>query len=195
MNHRIMLILAAALLLGACAETVILLPDDTGKAGVVMVTPKKGEPAMLHQAYCAVDTTGAGVGEPYDLTEQEIRDRYGETMDALPDPPAKFLLYFYFDEARLKPQSEGLLADIMAAYRDRHSRDVGIIGHTDSAGDRQYNIDLSRRRAQAVAKLLEALGMDPAVMEINSHGEENPLVPTADDVPEPRNRRVEVTVR
>ena len=51
------------------------------------------------------------------------------------------------------------------------------------------------RRAQAVAALLTKEGIDPSILEITSHGKDNPLVPTADQVFEPRNRRVEVTVR
>jgi outer membrane protein OmpA-like peptidoglycan-associated protein len=57
------------------------------------------------------------------------------------------------------------------------------------------NLQLSLARARAVAALLAAAGVDPASLEITSHGEANLLVPTGDNVPEPRNRRVEVTVR
>jgi outer membrane protein OmpA-like peptidoglycan-associated protein len=46
-----------------------------------------------------------------------------------------------------------------------------------------------------VAALLTAEGLNPSIFEIASHGKDNPLVPTGDQVPEPRNRRVEVTVR
>jgi outer membrane protein OmpA-like peptidoglycan-associated protein len=46
-----------------------------------------------------------------------------------------------------------------------------------------------------VRDLLVAEGIDPAMIQVTSHGEENPLVPTEDEVAEPRNRRVEVTVR
>ncbi|MGE4552154.1 MAG: OmpA family protein [Desulfovibrionaceae bacterium] len=195
MRLNSLFLFALLLFLPACAETVILLPNDQGHTGAVVVTPKQGSPAVLDQPYSAVDATDTAVGKPYQLTEQQVRDRYAETLNAQPEAPAKFMLYFYFDDTKLKPESEGLMADIMAAYRDRKSTDVSVVGHSDRSGDRQYNYTLSKRRAEAVAKQLKALGMDPAVMEITSHGEENPLVPTADDVAEPRNRRVEVTVR
>jgi outer membrane protein OmpA-like peptidoglycan-associated protein len=51
------------------------------------------------------------------------------------------------------------------------------------------------KRARAVASILLGEGVDPSVLDITSHGENNPLVPTGDQVPEPRNRRVEITVR
>jgi outer membrane protein OmpA-like peptidoglycan-associated protein len=62
-------------------------------------------------------------------------------------------------------------------------------------GDKSYNYRLSLMRAKTVAALLVAKGLDPSILEITSHGKDNPLVPTGDQVFEPRNRRVEVTVR
>jgi outer membrane protein OmpA-like peptidoglycan-associated protein len=46
-----------------------------------------------------------------------------------------------------------------------------------------------------VASILQGKGVDPSVLDITYHGEYSPLVPTGDQVPEPRNRRVEITVR
>jgi len=62
-------------------------------------------------------------------------------------------------------------------------------------GKKGYNYSLSMNRARAVASILAGEGIDPSVLEITSHGKDNPLVPTGDQVPEPRNRRVEITVR
>ena len=46
-----------------------------------------------------------------------------------------------------------------------------------------------------MVSILQGKGIDPSVLDITSHGKDNPLVPTGDQVPEPRNRRVEITVR
>jgi outer membrane protein OmpA-like peptidoglycan-associated protein len=46
-----------------------------------------------------------------------------------------------------------------------------------------------------VLKLLVAAGLDPSLVDVTSHGEADPLVPTPDERLEPRNRRVEITVR
>ena len=54
------------------------------------------------------------------------------------------------------------------------------------------NVPISIERANAVRDLLVKEGIDPAIIEVTSHGEENPLIPTADEVAEPRNRRVEI---
>jgi outer membrane protein OmpA-like peptidoglycan-associated protein len=84
---------------------------------------------------------------------------------------------------------------VLKVAADRNSADISINGHTDSAGDDAYNYKLSLRRAEHILRLLEKLGIDPDIVVTNSHGEGNPLVPTADNVYEPRNRRVEVIIR
>ena len=73
--------------------------------------------------------------------------------------------------------------------------DVSVVGHTDTVGEKGYNYALSLKRAKAVASILLGKGVDPSTLDITSHGKDNPLVPTGDQVHEPRNRRVEITVR
>jgi outer membrane protein OmpA-like peptidoglycan-associated protein len=72
---------------------------------------------------------------------------------------------------------------------------VLVIGHTDTVGTRASNIVLGMRRAELLRKLLVEAGLDSSLIEIASHGEADLLVPTGDEVAEPRNRRVEITVR
>ena len=73
--------------------------------------------------------------------------------------------------------------------------DISVVGHTDRVGSKSANLRLSLARARRVKALLTAAGLDAAILEVTSHGEANPLVHTADEVAEPQNRRVEVTIR
>ena len=79
--------------------------------------------------------------------------------------------------------------------RDRPVPDVLVIGHTDTTGSPASNFELGLKRATTVRNILVEAGLDPAFIELISHGEEELLVPTADEVAEPRNRRVEIAVR
>ncbi len=72
---------------------------------------------------------------------------------------------------------------------------IEIAGHADRAGTPQYNQRLSERRAQAVAAELERRGIARSAMTVQAFGESRPLVPTADGVREPQNRRVEIVLR
>jgi outer membrane protein OmpA-like peptidoglycan-associated protein len=85
--------------------------------------------------------------------------------------------------------------DILAAAEERLATDISVVGHADRAGEEDYNMKLSTDRARVVAARLVDMGIGDAILHITSHGENDPLVPTEDGVPEPRNRRVEVVVR
>jgi outer membrane protein OmpA-like peptidoglycan-associated protein len=99
------------------------------------------------------------------------------------------------DAAELTGESRAKLPQVLRIIRERAPVDISVVGHTDTVGDKSYNYQLSFKRAQAVAALLSSEGVDPSILDIASHGKDNPLIPTGDQVPEPRNRRVEVTVR
>ena len=70
-----------------------------------------------------------------------------------------------------------------------------MVGHTDTMGKKEYNYTLSLKRAMTVAAILRRHGVDASILHITSHGKDNPFIPTGDQVSEPRNRRVEITVR
>jgi outer membrane protein OmpA-like peptidoglycan-associated protein len=72
---------------------------------------------------------------------------------------------------------------------------VVVIGHTDRVGNDQYNDRLSLQRAERVRGELVRLGIPESRIRTAGRGEREPLVATDDEVPEPRNRRVEINVR
>jgi outer membrane protein OmpA-like peptidoglycan-associated protein len=129
------------------------------------------------------------------MPEKEVAAAVGAALKTLPKAPVRYILYFRHDSAELTAESRSRLNEVMRATRARAPVDVSVVGHTDTVGDKPYNYQLSLKRAKAVAALLAAEGLDPSIVEIASHGKDNPLIPTGDQVSEPRNRRVEVTVR
>jgi peptidoglycan-associated lipoprotein len=70
-----------------------------------------------------------------------------------------------------------------------------VIGHTDTTGTSAGNFELGLRRANAIRSRLVEAGVDRTLIDVTSHGEADLLVKTADDVADPRNRRVEITIR
>ena len=92
-------------------------------------------------------------------------------------------------------ESRALVPDILRAVKGRSDPEVAIVGHTDTMGTPPANIELGLKRAVMVRTLLERAGLKPSTVEVTSHGEGNLLVRTSDETPEPRNRRVEISVR
>ena len=178
-------------LLAGCGQKIVLLPDLNGDVGRVVVTAKSGETVVLDQANQAV----SGTDQVYVMSDEEVRADFGEAMAAQPEPTARFILYFLSDSTTLTSESVKRFPAIMQEFEARHSTDVSVIGHSDAMGDKDYNYQLSVRRAEKIKRMLVDNGMNADVIQTISHGEENPLVPTPDGKSEPRNRRVEVLVR
>jgi len=114
---------------------------------------------------------------------------------AAPAPARTFLVFFDWNRADLTERARQIIGEAATnAQRGSVSR-IEVSGHADRSGTPQYNQRLSERRAQAVAAELERRGIPRSGITIQGFGESRPLVPTADGVREPQNRRVEIVLR
>lgn len=194
--------LLGALLLAGCAAAppppapqrayVALLANADGSTGRVVYSGSGGT-AELTQAREAVALDGPATR--FTLSAERLQRDLGAAIAAQPQPPRVFVLYFNVGDAQITPASQSLLPEILAEVRQRPAPDLSIVGHTDTVGSAELNAALSLRRAEQVAQLLREATAAAIEVEITSHGEHNLLVPTPDETAEPRNRRVEVTVR
>ncbi|WP_417518523.1 OmpA family protein [Minwuia sp.] len=106
----------------------------------------------------------------------------------------EFTIYFAFDSSELSPAAQDTIAAISSAYSQRDGDDVNVVGHTDTSGSNAYNLALSQRRADSVARALVNQGLSPDLIDEAAVGEIAPAVQTGDGVREPLNRRVVVTI-
>src|SRR5262249_27739925 len=113
----------------------------------------------------------------------------------LPPAPRHFTLYFEFESETLTEESGKLVPEILAAMKPLAAPEVVVIGHTDTMGDAKSNVGLGLKRAMSVKNVLVSAGIAPSMIEVSAHGEAVLLVKTGDNVVEPRNRRVEISVR
>jgi outer membrane protein OmpA-like peptidoglycan-associated protein len=183
--------LAVFLLRGPHNETVVVLPSADGHTGTVVV--QRGETRqVLDQPYAA---SRSGHNEVEQLSDTEVRQSFGNTLQALPARPTAFILYFVTGTDELTPESKAELENILSALKDRPLPDVLVIGHTDTVGELIVNDRLSAQRAETVKGFLVEIGIPAARIRSSGRGEREPLVRTGDEVDEPRNRRVEINVR
>ena len=191
---RNLLVIGGLALLAGCGSKsyVVLLENPDGSTGAVVVKGSKGE-QVIDQARQGAALDGSS--KPAAVSEADIQRDFGSAMAARPQLPERFLLYFVSGGAQLTPESQALLPTIVASAAQRPAVDVSIIGHTDTVGRAEQNEELALKRAQAIAELIKAKGLKVHALSVESHGERNPLVKTADEVAEPRNRRVEISLR
>jgi len=106
-----------------------------------------------------------------------------------------YLVFFDFNRADLTARAREIIGEAAQNARRAQSTRIEVAGHADRSGTPQYNQRLSQRRAEAVASELVARGVGRDEIGVSAFGESRPLVPTADGVREPQNRRVEIVLR
>ena len=185
-----------AVLLNACATqtgTVVLLPEQGGKDTAVAVRQGEGQ-VVLSEPYAAARLTTAGP-QAYKSNPQEVQALFGAALAAQPSRPAQFVLYFVEGKDELTEESKLAVNAVFAEIAKRPVPDVLVVGHTDAVGASQINDPLSQQRAEAIRSGLIRNGIAPENIMAVGRGKRELLVPTADGVAEPRNRRVEIIVR
>ena len=141
---------------------------------------------------------GAIIGHQMDQKAKEIQGtvagadvtRVGEGLVVTFDSG----LMFDFDSDVLRTESKKNLDNLAANLNSFGDSKLLLVGHTDDKGADSYNLDLSRRRAAAVASYLEARGVSPSRVELAGRGETEPIAPNDSETGRQQNRRVEVAV-
>jgi outer membrane protein OmpA-like peptidoglycan-associated protein len=179
----------------AAPNLVVLLPDrGTTTAGRAVVSNDSGS-VDLDEAGAAVLVSIGQAPRAVSLESKDVQHKFADALASLPPAPEHFVVFFRFDSEELTDESRRLVQQVLAAVKQRADPEVVAIGHTDTTGPAAKNIELGLRRANAVRSILIAAGLTPAAVAVRSHGEAVLLVRTAHNVFEPRNRRVELTVR
>lgn len=173
------------------SESVTVIPSsDDGHIGSVVVQ-RGNDRVVLQQAY-ATTRDGAKI---VILPAEEIEQSFAATLQALPEKPAVFLLYFVTGTDELTEESKADLQRILEELKQRPLPDVYVIGHTDTVGEYRTNDRLSAQRAETVKGFLVGIGIPAARIQTAGRGEREPIIPGAEDTDEPLNRRVEINVR
>ena len=150
---------------------------------------------VLNTPFATARIAAPGRIESGTSSEAEVRQLFGTTLESLPPAPWSFNLYFLPDSDELTPDSRAIVSALFSSIARRPSPEVVVIGHTDRVGTVEYNDRLSLQRAERASRELIRAGIPAARIRVEGRGEREPLIPTEDEVPEPRNRRVEISVR
>ena len=186
-------VVLAAATAGAAAESRPVAPGYAVDSQGNIVHSASGD--CLHTgSWSKADATVAGCdGYVVDKTVSVVKGDAQDAISTILFPQAEL---FAFDSATLSDSGK----EYIRHYRDElgdslaQAYAIVILGYTDSTGDDRYNLDLSKRRAQAVADYLGTLGVPADKMKTIGRGENDPLVPNDTEEHRAQNRRVEVVV-
>lgn len=189
---RIFIAGVAYLMIAGCASSyVVLLENQDGTTGKVIIKGQKGE-QVLSIANQGAPLDGSAPAAP--VSKDKLNKDFSAAIAAQPRLPVSYLLYFRKD-VLLTRESEALIPKIIAEAADRQAVDISVIGHTDTMSTIKLNERLSQQRAAKIIALLKKKGINFHAITLESHSERNLLILTPDNTYEPRNRRVEVLIR
>ena len=129
------------------------------------------------------------------ITEKEEIKKIKEIKNIVNvDDKLKFEIYFAHNMYKLNNDIKYSIKKIYDNYLGTNNFTIEVIGHTDRSGSEQYNITLSKLRANSVKKYLKSLGIMEERISTFYFGEKKPKIITKDGIKEKGNRRVEIFV-
>jgi outer membrane protein OmpA-like peptidoglycan-associated protein len=190
--------LLTAVLVGCAAPSttrVVLLPQADGTPSAVVVRANNDDERTLSLPYqrATAKARGAPVIDQADPIGLEAEHK--ALFEMLPAPVQSYTVYFDIGGSILTGSSQIAMNDALKDALARSGGEIVLTGHTDTIGSSARNDELSRRRAEQVRQLFLARGFPAQRIEVAGRGERDLTIPTADEVEEPRNRRVVIEVR
>ncbi|HRI10370.1 MAG TPA: OmpA family protein [Nannocystaceae bacterium] len=196
----------------ACPDTPGIAPDgcpekDRDGDGILDSVDKCPDtPGVPEYDGCPIpDTDGDGILDPNDkcITEPETKNGF-EDEDGCPDEIPETVknytgvirgIYFDLNKDTIKPKSKPVLDRAVEVLKDFPSIRIEISGHTDSTGSREYNLDLSRRRAESVKRyLVTEGGVEESRVQTRGAGPDEPIDTNKTAAGRAKNRRIEFMI-
>lgn len=171
-------------------------PDFKNSAGVATKTDYDASTVMAGLKFNLYDSEPrhAPIVEPVPAPEPMVKK-----VTPAPEPEQEpmpvsrtYIVFFDWDRSEITNEAMSIIRQAAVDAQSGNAVAIQVIGHADRSGSANYNLGLSKRRAGAVENALANLGVDIQRIETDARGESDPLVPTADGVREPQNRRAEI---
>jgi outer membrane protein OmpA-like peptidoglycan-associated protein len=186
---------SAPVVLDTASTTVVLLPDEDGNVGAILVSTASGT-ERVDKAFTSttIDSTHKSPSEGTFVGEPSLTARYADLIQAQPQKPMSFILYFDLGSIQLTAESKAMLPEVLRTAKARKPTEISVFGYADATGTEKRNDKLSQDRAEAIAQALRKFDPNIGPIEVQYFGARQPLVPTAQNVPEVRNRRAEIMI-
>ncbi len=188
--------LVASLMNNAAPQTTVVLVDNHKNHNAIVVQTKAGS-VVVDKANYFVNITSKEKkpSSAKKMSKKQINTIFKSAIKALPPEPEHVYLYFKKGTSELTLESNNKLPHIYKLIQQRSPCDISIIGHTDTKGSQESNQKLSLKRAKSIKSWLLSREPDISNLKVQGYGENDLLVPTPDEVSEPRNRTVEIFIK
>lgn len=177
--------------------------EDGTEAGIAKSNPLTGEysiilPAGKLYGFLAGSKGFASINENIDLKQISEYAEINRNLYLVPIEKGQTVrinnIFFNFAEFDLLPESYSELLRIVELLDDNPKLKIHIKGHTDNVGNKNFNQNLSMKRAQAVSEFLISYNISSARIKVNGYGSTKPLATNNTDDGRSKNRRVEFLI-
>ena len=180
---------------GSPKTTVVLMDSGKDKNSIVVSNEKSKTSLDEIGAYVELTDKNKSASEVKMMSKEEINKRFSKALAIAAPKPMKYILYFQPNSKELDESSKLKLEEALKTIKERSPCMVDIIGHTDTTGSNAINIKVSLKRAKYIESLIRERKIKIVSLVSKGYGEEDLLIPTADDVEEVRNRNVEIYIK
>ena len=182
--------------------TTVVLVKNGKKHNAVVVSTDKGKVKLDKvRKFVELKSKNSLPSRPKMMSEKIFKQRFSD-ISSIPNPkPLQYFFYLKKDKNELTQSSKKLIGKVVESIIDNAPCVVDFIGHTDTVGTKEDNIEKSKKEALYVEsifkeEILKALiGVADITLTTKGYGEEDLLVSTADNVYEAKNRNVEIFIK
>ena len=176
---------------GCKFKTIVLLADNgKSKNAITVSTKQKSITIDKVKDYTFIKSENDKLRVRKSMSDAKMKAIFTDVLHS--SNVRKFTLYF---NSRDFVNEDKKLIEIIHFLATKEDAYIQIIGHTDSKGSAAYNEELARKRAEMMAKKIKESGAKYLHMQVESYGEYNLAIKTANGVSESQNRRVEILIR
>jgi outer membrane protein OmpA-like peptidoglycan-associated protein len=182
-------------------KTLIVLADNKKDHNAIIVSNNRGTQRLdTVREFVELKDENTHSTPPKIMSKKKFKKMFGNLMNTLPNEPLIYRLYFQENHMDLTLASQKALPNIMKNII-KEACIVDIIGHTDTTGSEENNLEISFQEANNVkaifqAEILKVLGNNKQIiLQIKGYGENDLLVETSDNQKESKNRYVEIFIK
>jgi len=176
---------------GCKFKTIVLLADNKkSKNSITVSTKQKSITIDKVKDYTFIKSENDKLSVRKSMSDAKIKAIFTDVLQS--SDVRKFTLYFNSSDF---VNEDAKLVQIINFLATKENAYIQIIGHTDSKGSATYNEELAKKRAEMMAKKIKESGAKYLHMRVESYGEYNLAIKTANGVSESKNRRVEILIR
>ncbi len=195
MKYTLLISFSALLFLG-CSQTKVLLLDSGKANSAVIVSTNKGSQKLdTVGKFVSLKDKDTAPSKPEKMSEEEIKRQFSDLFEAAPNKAISHILYFKPHSVALTEASISVLKLALEDIKKSTPCTVDVIGHTDTVGSNEINMKVSLKRAKHIESLIKQEHIKDVTIKAKGYGEEDLLVPTADNIDEAKNRNVEIFIK